>query len=191
MTTVVEPVSYEDAHKFAERNQQRICLSLPPDLLSKEDRFLEKIIRAKVGSLKKLEMLYGLMDELSKATSKFTPCKKKCSDCCYYAVSVSDVEVAYIEKNTKHRCNKKLEPTRQFHGIPCPFLINGSCSIYNARPFVCRRHNTLTPNSYWCHHDRSDQPFPKLAFSNIDGAFDVIRLETNPGKPSDIRQLFA
>lgn len=185
-----EPIEYEAALEFAERNQQKVAATIPAKLQAKEDRFLGKMRRAKVGPLKRLEMLYSLMEELSQAIAPLTPCKKGCSACCHYKVSVSEVEVAYIQKHTKHRRLKTYAPKQDFHGQPCPFLHSGACSIYSSRPFVCRRHNALTPNAYWCHHERSDRTFPLLGFTNVDQAFDEIRLEANAGEPHDIRQVF-
>lgn len=185
-----EPIEYEVALKSANHNQQKVVASIPARLQAKEDRFLDQMRRAKVGPAKKLEMLYSLMEELSQAISPLTPCKKGCSSCCHYKVSISEIEVAYIEKNTKHRRLKTLAPKQDFHGQACPFLRSGSCSIYSSRPFVCRRHNALTPNAYWCHHERSDREFPLVGFTNVDQVFDEIRLETNAGEPYDIRQVF-
>jgi Fe-S-cluster containining protein len=186
-----KPINYSDAHSLAEINQRRATQALPQKLAAKEDRFLQKIKQAKVGPLNKLEMLYEMMEELSAVTSKFTPCKKGCSSCCHYKVSISEIEIEYIEKSTRHRRNRHPGEIANFHCTPCPFLKNGSCSIYEARPFVCRRHHAFMPNAYWCHPDRSDQDFPFLSFTSINGAFDEIRLQTNAGKLYDIRQVFA
>lgn len=185
-----EPIEYEVALNFAEKNQQKVLTAIPGRLEAKEEKLVEKLRKAKIGPLKKLEILYSLMADLSKAITPYMPCKKGCSACCYYNISVSEIEVAYIEKHTKHRSLKTLGTKKSFHGQPCPFLQNGSCSIYEARPFVCRRFNSLAQNSYWCHHDRSNKTFPMIVFTNVNQAFDEIRLETNPGEPNDIRQHF-
>jgi uncharacterized protein len=185
-----EPVNYEKARSWAEENRRKAVAAIPAKLQAREDRFLDQVSRAKVGPLKKLEMLYTMMDELSTALSTFTPCGKGCSFCCHYNVSVSEVEVAYIEKSTKHRRLRSMGPSEEFHGQPCPLLNENECSIYAARPFVCRRHHALTANAYWCHHERSNKTFPLIAFTSIDGAFDQIRAQTDAGEISDIRQIF-
>lgn len=182
--------NYEEAHNFADHNRQALITALPRELLTKEERFLDQVTRAKTSPARKLEILFGFMEELSRQTSKFMACKKGCSACCYYKISISEMEIEYIERNTKHRRNKVLLQEGTYHGTPCPFLLNGSCSIYHARPFVCRRHHSLAPSAYWCHPDRSDRPFPMIGFTNIDGAFDHIRRLTNAGPPRDIRQVF-
>lgn len=189
--TPAEPIEYESARAAAEANQQNAVAAIPAKLQAKEDQFAEKLRGSKVGPLKKLELLYGLVDELSGAFSFCTPCTKGCSACCRYPVSISEVEVAYIEKHTKHRRRKALLAKQDFHGEPCPFLQAGACSIYQARPFFCRRHHALTPNAYWCQPERSnDRLFSRLDFTGVNQAFDDIRLETQSVSFLDIRQYF-
>lgn len=191
-----EPIEFEVAYDFAETKRRKAIASIPEKLQTKEDNFAEKLRASKIGPLKKLEMLYQLMSDLTKELVPHIPCKKGCSACCYYEVSISEIEVAYIEKHTKHRSLKKLHNKQIFHGQPCPFLKGGTCSIYEARPFVCRRHHAFTPNAYWCHHERSGnrehggKEFPLIKFTSVDQAFDDIRLESNPAQPMDIRQYF-
>lgn len=188
--TPSDPIEYETARAAAEANQQKAVTAIPAKLQAKEDQFAEKLRGTKVGPLKKLELLYALMNELSSSFSSCTPCTKGCSACCHYHVAISEIEVAYIEKHTKHRRRKTLLDNQDFHGQPCPFLQAGACSIYQARPFVCRRHHALTPNAYWCHHERSDRMFSRIDFTSVNQAFDDIRLETDPAAPYDIRQYF-
>lgn len=184
-------MNYNEAYRAAEKNQNGILKALPIRLIKQENDFLEKIIGLKVAPLKKLEILYSFMSELSSFTSRFTPCQKGCSACCHYKVSVSLIEVEYIEKRTKYRRNKMVGPVGSFHGKPCPFLENGSCSIYEVRPFMCRRHHVLTPDASWCEPNISNnKSFPQLGFTNVDGAFGIIRLESNTKDLYDIRQLF-
>lgn len=185
-----EPVEYEKAREYAERNQQKAIQAIPVRLIDREDRFYDQLRRSKIGPMKKLEMLYAFMDELSSAISSVTPCKRQCSACCHYNVSVSEIEVSFIERKTKHRRTKDLWPKMDFHGQPCPFLDAGACAIYPVRPFVCRRHHALAPNNYWCNPQRSNQEFALIRFSNVDGVFELIRLEANQGLPKDIRQYF-
>lgn len=186
----IEEIPYTEAKDYADKNQIKAINLIPQKLVEKEDHFLDRVRNAKVGPYKKLLMLYDLMDQLSAAMSPAMPCKKGCSSCCHYNVSVSEIEVAYIEQASKTKRAKRLAPAKEFHGTPCTFLKNGACSIYSARPFVCRRHNALTQNAYWCHPDRSDLSFPLIGFTNIDGAFDHIRKESGSVEPKDIRQYF-
>ena len=140
----------EIARENAKRNFERIKNQLPKKLVKMEESLLGKISKHQGNVLTKLGELYGFMDELYTFVNRFTPCKKGCNYCCHYLVSVTNIEVAYIEHTTKIRLLKKLFPSNDFHGYPCPFLKNGICGIYQSRPFVCRRHVTMCQTSIWC-----------------------------------------
>jgi len=178
-------------YEHAERNQRTIITSFPSRLAAREDRFLQQLQRAKVSPLKQLEMLYVLMDDLAKAVHPYTPCRKGCNACCHYQVSVSEIEIRYIEKHTKHRRKKNHPVSYEFDGSPCPFLKNGECTVYSVRPFVCRRHHALTPTAYWCAPDRSTQhKFPMVRFTGVEGALDHIVQESKVRRLCDIREVF-
>jgi len=182
----------DEERAAAEKNIERLTANIPTRLSEKEDKFSTQLIRAKKSPRKKLESLYSFMDELYEFVSKYTPCKKGCTNCCHYAVTVSDVEIEHIERFTKKKRNRQPLPKKDFHGSPCPFLKQGACSIYNARPFVCRRHVTLTETNAWCDPSISnDETFPLLKFTSIEEAFEHIRIESNSIELSDIRQIFS
>ena len=177
--------------KAASANIERLVTQMPASLAEREAKFSSQLIRAKLNPAKKLERLYSFMNELYSHILKYTPCRKGCNACCHYKVSVSDIEIAHIEAHTKKRRNKKFLPKSEFHGTPCPFLHQGSCSIYEARPLVCRRHVTLTSTSYWCDPKVSfDKSFPMIQISSVDEAFEHIRKTSNSVETYDIRQVF-
>lgn len=181
----------EEAKLSAKRNFDRLVSDIPKHLSDREDGFFNQIEKAKTSPKKKLESLYSFMNELYQFASHFTPCKKGCNSCCYYTVTVSEIEIAYIEKHANKKRAKPFGPKRDYHGTPCPFLVNGGCSIYESRPFVCRRHIALTANSHWCDPVRSnDETFSLLEFSNINKAYDFIRRESGSYETYDIRQVF-
>lgn len=180
-----------DEKSFAKANYDRLAKNIPTRLAAREDGFEKLIENSKSNPFKKLETLYAFMGEMSELVTKFTPCKKGCSYCCYYPVSISDVEIEYIEKHTRIKRRKEYLPKSDFHGAPCPFLKNGCCSIYESRPFVCRKHVALTRDNTWCKPENAnDETFPILSFSGIDGAFHRIRHEGASDDVFDIRQVF-
>ena len=79
-------------------------------------------------------------------------CKKGCSHCCYTWVSVTAPEALSIAKIIKRRGDATIEKirlayqqtkdydfdARTQHPLPCPLLEEDLCSIYDARPKVCR-----------------------------------------------------
>ena len=129
-----------------------------------------------------MDQFYGYID-------KFTPCKKSCSACCYYQVTISEVEVLHIE-NCYNISRKKVPiPKINIQGTPCCFLNNDLCSVYKARPFVCRRHIILAADNRWCAHD-CEHKFPMLSFVKIDTSYDVIVQQLKSQKLYDIREVF-
>ena len=182
----------ESEKNAAKHNFKLLVKNIPCRLSKKEENIAEQIHKAKTGPIKKLETLYMFMKEIYEYASIYTPCKKGCSACCHYSVSISDVEIEYIEKKTKKRKKKLFSSAENFHGTPCPFLYDGCCSIYEARPFVCRRHVVLTSTNKWCERTLSNtETFPLLNFSEIDNAFHLIKMESLSFDSYDIRQVFS
>ena len=181
----------EIAKLNARLNYDRLTACLPANLVKKEDGLFEGFLKSHRSPHKKLKELYEFMDELYAFVGKFTPCKKSCSDCCYYNVTISDVEIAHIEKAIGIKRLMTSLPKRDFHGEPCPLLKEGAWVIYKARPFVCRRHVTLCKTPVWCHRDRCNTDvFPLLSFSEINKSMDLIIRESGQTKIMDIRQVF-
>lgn len=86
-------------------------------------------------------------------------CENGCSHCCNLRVESFAPEIFYIAKQLKSKMKsseldiliskltdysdkaKNLKADQHF--LPCIFLDNGKCSIYNFRPATCRKYNSL------------------------------------------------
>lgn len=74
-------------------------------------------------------------------------CKKGCTFCCEnadYPLSLLEMEYLMkgfllLEKEKHDRVREKIRNTAD-KPYPCPFLIDGECSIYSYRPLTCRVH---------------------------------------------------
>ena len=77
-------------------------------------------------------------------------------------------------------------------GEPCSFLINNVCSIYEFRPYFCRRHQVFTPNNGLCIDEQKlelDQML--LDFSEINKSYGHILSEYGDISFKDIREYFS
>ena len=94
-------------------------------------------------------------------SAKPTACGAGCNYCCYLMVELSVPELlnitTFVNENFSPEDQKKLKARVKnaddnVHGMssyerllarqPCPFLRHGQCSVYAARPLVCRGYNS-------------------------------------------------
>jgi uncharacterized protein len=182
---------YECAKKIADRNWDSIADEMPSILEQKAESLFQNLKTCHNTLFEKLDTLYTFMDELYTYVAKFTPCKKGCSLCCYNEVSVSLLEAEYIEKHTGIKQSVNLD-INDFPGTPCPFLDNSACSIYEHRPFVCRRHVALFDDPVWCRYDvPTHYVFPHIRFSPVEESYAFIIVSSGTTSTCDIRQAFS
>ncbi|MCL2679175.1 MAG: YkgJ family cysteine cluster protein [Dehalococcoidia bacterium] len=60
----------------------------------------------------------------------------------------------------------------QRQGIPCPFLMNGDCAIYEARPYACAGVVSISPPE-WCDPSHPAHPDMKYVRAEIDMREDI------------------
>lgn len=82
-------------------------------------------------------------------------CRRGCSHCCYYPVTISIWEGVSLYRALKREgiWKRQFKASLEHHarltfgtapetwlmaGIPCPLLVDGMCSAYASRPFRCR-----------------------------------------------------
>ena len=140
-------------------------------------------------------------------------CSAECSYCCHLLVEVSVPEVvslvSFINENftatdlealkirvqkTEQRIRGMNSYERLFAREPCPLLRNGKCSVYAARPLVCRGYNSY--NWVTCAQDlkysRSWRLIPhdeaeKDIYSDVlDGLVTGLKEEGLPSEPLEL-----
>ena len=136
-----------------------------------------------------LRKLYTFMDELYGYVQNYTPCRKGCSFCCFIPISITELDVFFIERSLRiPRNEKKLAILPE---TPCPFLVSNSCSIYMYRPFVCRKNVTFDNSPKWCHVKvGANAAMPTAQFNSIDWAYYHLVNASGADKIYDIREIF-
>lgn len=185
------PAEIAKAQLEDRRNSENVVALIPSELGRREELLTTTFAGHQGNIFSKLQDLYGFMDEINSFVARFTPCKKGCSHCCLMPVSVSTLEIEYIKKRARKFRSKTAVSPVAGNNSPCPFLIKGSCSIYEVRPFVCRRHLTLTADSFWCHPDRCNSiNLSRLRFSEVDKVYEQILFASGPlSTRMDIRDI--
>ena len=139
------------------------------------------------------EMFNTMLEELT--LNPPLACKKGCIYCCINQVSLTEPEALYLgyhllesrsseqlldlEKKThtlltslKGKSRQEIGMERHLH--PCLFMEEGNCSIYPARPFVCRGWNSV--NAEMCRHSNQagdalapieNHPLPRILADSI------------------------
>jgi Fe-S-cluster containining protein len=107
---------------------------------------------------RKLFFLRKTTELLGEAAEGVAPCKKGCDHCCKLSVflSVAEAKIIAREIGREFKMPKtfRSETAMEFTGVPCPFLKNHECSIYEHRPFACRVHYSMADSAAPCHLDQ-------------------------------------
>lgn len=132
---------------------------LDPAIDQRDDVIASTLARENSSARSKLGKVYALLSDVSEAAEKFVACGKGCSSCCKMNVSVTSIEAERLAALTGRAMARVAYPIvheqARFAGIPCPFLVNEECSVYDARPYACRAHFSFDDTAYWCHPDRA------------------------------------
>lgn len=179
-------IVYENSLDFARKKYTQLINQFPQRLQLRENSLLQKLQNSTLGKLKKLELFYSEMEAIYEFIHKFTACKKGCNYCCHYEIAITDLEIEYIKNKTKI---KKLALNSS--GQPCPFLKKGICSIYEHRPFICRRHLSIADTVKWCKPNICNEfEFPLINLSEIDKSYAYLVGHQGMDSLKDIRQAF-
>tara|TARA_B100002003_G_scaffold175288_1_gene163156 strand:- start:3766 stop:4359 length:594 start_codon:yes stop_codon:yes gene_type:complete len=186
-----DDMDVEEDQLYARQQLQKAISAIPQKLLDKESLIAQKLEFSNLRPIKKLKVLYDLVDSISAHLGRFSACKKGCNSCCHYPVSILQIEADYIEKFENKKQKNKAEKKTTLEGSACPFLKNGSCSIYKSRPFACRTHFTFTKDAKWCSEEVANtHEFARAELSEARRALFGIAAEHGSSQPLEIRNIF-
>jgi Fe-S-cluster containining protein len=177
------------------RRRDTYRASLDTSLKEQEDLIAKKTRFTNASAASKLRKIYALVDELGDAAKDFVACKNGCAACCNMNVTISAIEAKQIQAMTGARSialsSSRTHDPAEFSGQPCPFLRDSRCSIYETRPFACRKHVSFDTTSYWCQPERSHEiQLPMIRFDGAEEAFFEVTGRNNSGVFGDIRDFF-
>lgn len=184
--------SAEKSARVATVRRSNFISAIPFELSVREDAIRKSLAQENASSKSKLRKLYKLTNEIMEFSAPYTACSKGCSDCCRMNVMISQAEANYIGDSTHRKpyilTKSKIHKEDQYLGNECPFLKENACSIYEFRPYVCRKHVSFDESAYWCDPNRTlNVPMPMLQFSELQGAIEDIE---KGGIFADIRDFF-
>lgn len=89
--------------------------------------------------------------ELEEAKGRRLACAKGCSECCksHTTIPIFPLELLglywHVTEIMTAELQGKLKPqlTKHASGDPCPFLLEGACSVHPMRPLACRHFNVF------------------------------------------------
>lgn len=151
---------------------ERVQAEMDPDAF---DRMMTAASRAK-SSGQRVLWLHRAADVVAGAVSraKASACKKGCDHCCHIPVSLSRSEATHLAAVSEKRMATApvgavrvaseleqlrsgetpygVDPQRWSHhvGQPCPFLRDGECTVWDARPLACRYYYTMDADNLLC-----------------------------------------
>ncbi|MCK6509424.1 YkgJ family cysteine cluster protein [Myxococcota bacterium] len=156
---------------------------MPHDLQTKYRAWLAKI--AELGA--RQEALYGAQIR----------CRKGCFSCCRPPDTLFQIEAPSLQQAVrdlappaKQRLQSRLSAYKAGEQELCPLLEDGGCTVYEARPVICRTHGygVMLQDEQgaflsWCHLNFDQvEPSAEVAF-NVEHLNTVLSVMTRMGWP--------
>jgi len=130
--------------------------------------------------------------EMTQRYQRHLACRKGCDLCCQRKFSVSAVE-AYSIASLFHRLPETLQRAVRKRKTSCTFLVKGACSVYEARPVICRTFGL--PSLHRNEGGEGEISWCELNFTNVSNDFafqadGIIDIDTLNVKLDGVNRLF-
>jgi Fe-S-cluster containining protein len=187
----------EQRRALATEKLDHFFATVPPELKARVMALPKRISQMNARVSIKLQEVLRTADEILDHAGQYAACARGCGHCCHVHVPIADFEAQFIadrigikpmalERSIPHN---RMEYSGQ---TPCPFLENGECSIYEARPLTCRMHLNFDVDPYWCLHENWNKPEAVIPRPDISPLMEAYYLLAGKAKPvvADIRDFF-
>ena len=132
--------------------------ALAPDLEQRQTDAALRAVHEPRSSRSRLGVALRLVDEFARVVEPLAACRRGCAHCCHIRVEMTQLEAERLGSaigrapNTRQRY-MPAEEGAYGYDTPCPFLVESDCSIYEHRPFACRKHHSLDVDALFCQLD--------------------------------------
>ncbi len=95
----------------------------------------------------RIEFIFREIDYYLSLEAKGSACVKGCHFCCFHPITVTNEEAKVLKKHNKNADLNRLTIQKNhfkndslisYNDRACVFLKDGSCSVYEDRPIICR-----------------------------------------------------
>jgi len=168
---------------------------LDPAIDKRDDILGSTLLNENSSARSKLGKIYALLNDVGEAATRFVACGKGCAGCCKMNVSITSIEAERLAVVTGRKMARLHQPIAhvedRFAGVPCPFLVDEACSVYEARPYACRAHFSFDTTAYWCQPERAYVGgMGQLTLGGATQAYVGIAERSSVGGFADIRDFF-
>lgn len=155
----------------AERAEKKLKAIPVGDLRVQLDRLLEEAYRTKRAG-KRIRLILEAASTFAEPAMAVSACRRGCAFCCALPQTfITSAEARLLAAQTARPMQKPTRSIpvkqvlaggmaeaakhvfRQFPGVPCPFLIDNECAVYEHRPVVCRTHMNMDDDPLLCEVD--------------------------------------
>ena len=187
--------------------EEEVDASVAVNFKKLEDAHGEELTHLLNGGLKSIVLadkpfhvkhsrIRNIIDRAAALVSPISACKKGCSMCCNMAVTISSYEAKMVGAaigRVPEVVGMETDPEKlaeKYLNVPCTFLKNNECSIYEHRPSPCRSHFNISDYPQLCDTvNYNGTMVPKVNFQAVEFAISVINYKKG-NVFNDIRAFF-
>jgi Fe-S-cluster containining protein len=117
-------------------------------------RYADQIAKP-ISTARKVIFLKQAINVLIEATKGISPCAEGCAHCCHMATFITVREAEELAKASGRKMQTPdvydaPDAIERYQGIPCTFLKDNRCTVYNNRPIACRIHISVDRDNLLC-----------------------------------------